>query len=48
MLGTQRRSSATIFSRIKGIENMGSLSDGHYDPALTWAEMNGSERWGDS
>jgi L-lactate dehydrogenase (cytochrome) len=39
MLGTQRRaSSATIFSHVKGIENMGSLSDGQFDPALTWAE----------
>ncbi|MBC7547495.1 MAG: alpha-hydroxy-acid oxidizing protein [Polaromonas sp.] len=50
MLGTQRRQFGNIFGHVKGIENMGSLSEWtarQFDPALTWADIEWvRKRWG--
>ena len=50
MLGTQRRQFGNIFGHVKGIENMGSLSEWtarQFDPALTWADIEWvKNRWG--
>jgi L-lactate dehydrogenase (cytochrome) len=50
MLGTQRRQFGNIFGHVKGIENMGSLSEWtarQFDPALTWADIEWvRNRWG--
>ena len=42
MLGTQRRQFGNIFGHVKGIENMGSLSEWtaqQFDPTLSWADI---------
>ncbi|MGQ0712058.1 MAG: alpha-hydroxy acid oxidase, partial [Rhodoferax sp.] len=42
MLGTQRRQFGNIFGHVKGIENMGSLSEWtaqQFDPTLSWADV---------
>ena len=50
MLGTQRRQFGNIFGHVKGIENMGSLSEWtarQFDPALTWTDIEWvKNRWG--
>ena len=50
MLGTQRRQFGNIFGHVKGIENMGSLSEWtarQFDPALSWADIEWvKNRWG--
>lgn len=50
MLGTPRRNFGNIFGHVKGIENMGSLSEWtakQFDPALSWADVEWiKKRWG--
>ncbi|MGH8847495.1 MAG: alpha-hydroxy acid oxidase [Polaromonas sp.] len=50
MLGTQRRQFGNIFGHVKGIENMGSLSEWtaqQFDPTLSWADVEWvKNRWG--
>ncbi|QJC55473.1 L-lactate dehydrogenase [Polaromonas vacuolata] len=50
MLGTQRRQFGNIFGHVKGIENMGSLSEwtaSQFDPRLSWADIEWvRNRWG--
>jgi L-lactate dehydrogenase (cytochrome) len=50
MLGTQRRQFGNIVGHVKGIENMGSLSEWtakQFDPALSWADVEWiKKRWG--
>ena len=50
MLGTQRRQFGNIFGHVKGIENMGSLSEWtakQFDPALSWNDVEWiKKRWG--
>ena len=50
MLGTQRRQFGNIFGHVKGIENMGSLSEWtaqQFDPTLSWADIEWvKNRWG--
>ena len=50
MLGTQRRQFGNIFGHVKGIENMGSLSEWtarQFDPALSRADIEWvKNRWG--
>src|SRR6185312_683733 len=50
MLGTKRRNFGNIFGHVKGIENMGSLSEWtnkQFDPALNWGDVEWiKKRWG--
>ena len=50
MLGTQRRQFGNIFGHVKGVENMGSLSEwtaGQFDPTLSWDDVQWvKNRWG--
>jgi L-lactate dehydrogenase (cytochrome) len=50
MLGTPRRQFGNIFGHVKGIENMGSLSEWtakQFDPTLSWADVEWiKKRWG--
>src|SRR4051812_14178157 len=50
MLGTPRRHFGNIFGHVKGIENMGSLSEWtakQFDPALNWGDVEWiKKRWG--
>ncbi|RYX94177.1 MAG: alpha-hydroxy-acid oxidizing protein [Comamonadaceae bacterium] len=50
MLGTPRRNFGNIFGHVKGIENMGSLSEWtakQFDPALNWGDVEWiKKRWG--
>jgi L-lactate dehydrogenase (cytochrome) len=50
MLGTQRRNFGNIFGHVKGVENMGSLSEWtakQFDPALSWNDVEWiKKRWG--
>jgi L-lactate dehydrogenase (cytochrome) len=50
MLGTKRRQFGNIFGHVKGIENMGSLSEWtarQFDPTLSWADIEWvKNRWG--
>ncbi|MFC5498749.1 L-lactate dehydrogenase [Caenimonas terrae] len=50
MLGTPRRQFGNIFGHVKGIENMGSLSEWtakQFDPALSWSDVEWiRKRWG--
>lgn len=50
MLGTKRRQFGNIFGHVKGIENMGSLSEWtakQFDPRLSWADVEWiKKRWG--
>ena len=50
MLGTPRRNFGNIFGHVKGIENMGSLSEWtakQFDPALSWDDVAWiKKRWG--
>ncbi len=50
MLGTKRHNFGNIFGHVKGIENMGSLSEWtakQFDPALSWADVEWiKKRWG--
>ncbi|MES2945448.1 MAG: alpha-hydroxy acid oxidase [Pseudomonadota bacterium] len=50
MLGTQRRQFGNIFGHVKGVENMGSLSEWtakQFDPGLSWADVEWvKNRWG--
>jgi L-lactate dehydrogenase (cytochrome) len=50
MLGTQRRQFGNIVGHVKGVENMGSLSEWtakQFDPRLSWADVEWiKERWG--
>ena len=50
MLGTQRRGFGNIVGHVKGIENMGSLSEWtaqQFDPALNWGDVEWiKKRWG--
>ncbi|MBU6503886.1 MAG: alpha-hydroxy-acid oxidizing protein [Burkholderiales bacterium] len=50
MLGTKRRNFGNIFGHVKGIENMGSLSEWtnkQFDPALNWGDVEWiKQRWG--
>jgi len=50
MLGTTRRQFGNIVGHVKGIENMGSLSEWtakQFDPALSWADVEWiKKRWG--
>ena len=50
MLGTRRRNFGNIFGHVKGIENMGSLSEWtakQFDPALNWNDVEWiKKRWG--
>jgi L-lactate dehydrogenase (cytochrome) len=50
MLGTPRRNFGNIFGHVKGIENMGSLSEWtakQFDPALSWNDVEWiKKRWG--
>ena len=50
MLGTPRRQFGNIFGHVKGIENMGSLSEWtakQFDPALSWNDVEWiKKRWG--
>ncbi|MDB5947578.1 MAG: lldD [Ramlibacter sp.] len=49
MLGTPRRNFGNIFGHVKGIENMGSLSEWtnkQFDPRLSWADVDWiRKRW---
>ena len=43
MLGTKRRNFGNIFGHVKGIENLGSLSEWtqkQFDPRVTWADID--------
>ena len=50
MLGTKRRNFGNIFGHVKGIENMGSLSEWtakQFDPALSWKDVEWIRKlWG--
>jgi L-lactate dehydrogenase (cytochrome) len=50
MLGTKRRNFGNIFGHVKGIENMGSLSEWtnkQFDPRLNWGDVAWiKKRWG--
>ncbi len=50
MLGTQRRNFGNIFGHVKGVENMGSLSEWtaqQFDPRLNWGDVEWiKKRWG--
>jgi len=50
MLGTQRRQFGNIVGHVKGIENMGSLSEWtnkQFDPSLSWKDVEWiKKRWG--
>ena len=50
MLGTKRRSFGNIVGHVKGVENMGSLSEWtaqQFDPALNWGDVEWiKKRWG--
>ncbi|RYX97614.1 MAG: alpha-hydroxy-acid oxidizing protein [Comamonadaceae bacterium] len=50
MAGTKRRQFGNIFGHVKGIENMGSLSEWtarQFDPSLSWADVEWvKNRWG--
>jgi L-lactate dehydrogenase (cytochrome) len=50
MLGTQRRQFGNIVGHVKGVENMGSLSEWtakQFDPRLSWADVEWiKKRWG--
>jgi L-lactate dehydrogenase (cytochrome) len=50
MLGTQRRGFGNIIGHVKGVENMGSLSEWtakQFDPALSWNDVEWiKKRWG--
>ena len=50
MLGTQRRGFGNIVGHVKGVENMGSLSEWtaqQFDPALNWGDVEWiKKRWG--
>ncbi len=50
MLGTQRREFGNIVGHVKGVENMGSLSEWtakQFDPALSWDDVAWiKKRWG--
>ena len=50
MLGTRRHQFGNIFGHVKGIENMGSLSEWtakQFDPALNWNDVEWiKKRWG--
>jgi len=50
MLGTQRRGFGNIVGHVKGVENMGSLSEWtakQFDPALSWNDVEWiKKRWG--
>ena len=50
MLGTRRRQFGNIFGHVKGVENMGSLSEwtaGQFDPTLSWDDVQWvKNRWG--
>jgi len=50
MLGTTRRQFGNIVGHVKGVENMGSLSEWtakQFDPALSWADVEWiKKRWG--
>jgi len=50
MLGTPRREFRNIVGHVKGVEDMGSLSDWtakQFDPALSWADVEWiKKRWG--
>jgi L-lactate dehydrogenase (cytochrome) len=50
MLGTQRRQFGNIYGHVKGVENMGSLSEWtakQFDPGLSWADVEWvKNRWG--
>ncbi len=50
MLGTQRRQFGNIFGHVKGVDNMGSLSEwtaGQFDPTLSWDDVQWvKNRWG--
>jgi len=50
MLGTQRRGFGNIVGHVKGVENMGSLSEWtakQFDPALSWNDVEWiKQRWG--
>jgi L-lactate dehydrogenase (cytochrome) len=50
MLGTQRRQFGNIVGHVKGVENMGSLSEWtakQFDPSLNWGDVEWiKKRWG--
>ncbi len=50
MLGTQRRQFGNIYGHVKGVDNMGSLSEwtaGQFDPTLSWDDVQWvKNRWG--
>ena len=50
MLGTQRRQFGNIFGHVKGVEDMGSLSQwtaSQFDASLSWADVERiKQRWG--
>ncbi len=50
MLGTQRRQFGNIVGHVKGVDNMGSLSEWtakQFDPRLSWADVEWiKQRWG--
>ena len=50
MLGTRRRQFGNIVGHVKGVDNMGSLSEWtsrQFDPALSWADVEWiKKRWG--
>ena len=50
MLGTRRHNFGNIFGHVKGVENMGSLSEWtakQFDPALNWGDVEWiKKRWG--
>ena len=50
MLGTRRRSFGNIVGHVKGVDNMGSLSEWtakQFDPALNWGDVEWiKKRWG--
>ena len=50
MLGTQRRQFGNIFGHVKGVEDMGSLSEwtaSQFDASLNWADVERiKQRWG--
>ena len=50
MLGTKHRQFGNIFGHVKGVENMGSLSEWtakQFDPTLSWADVEWvKNRWG--
>ena len=50
MLGTRRHQFGNIFGHVKGVEDMGSLSEwtaGQFDPTLNWSDVEWvKKRWG--